>query len=59
MKFHPTSNIIKNRYENEADYFSTELYLDGTDLYCFKNKTMEEMATELTIPIQLLKLKLK
>lgn len=53
------TNIVKNRYENEADYFSAELYLNGKNFYDFNDLTLEEMAGELSIPIELLRLKLK
>lgn len=53
--------VVKNRFENEADYFSARLYLSDKNLYCdrFNGMTIEQIAAILKMPIELLKLNLK
>ncbi|NOW85585.1 Zn-dependent peptidase ImmA (M78 family) [Clostridium beijerinckii] len=53
--------IVKNKYENEADYFSADLYLSDVNIYSdrFSGMTIEQIAAQLHVPIELLKLKLK
>ncbi len=53
--------VIKNRLENEADYFSANLVIDDDDLknHNFENMTVEQIAAKLHVPIELLKLRLK
>lgn len=53
--------VVKNRYENEADYFSARLYLGDKNLYCdrFDGMTIEQIAAVLKMPTELLKLNLK
>lgn len=53
--------IVKNKYENEADYFSADLYLSDINISSdrFSGMTIEQIAAQLHVPIELLKLKLK
>ena len=53
--------IVKNKLENQADYFSAHLAVDDGDLKndTFENMTVEQIAAQLNIPIKLLKLKLE
>jgi len=51
--------VIKNKLENEADYFSAALAIDDGELNSdnFENMTVEQIAAQLNVPIELLKLK--
>jgi Zn-dependent peptidase ImmA (M78 family) len=55
------THVIRNKYENEANYFSANLYLSDENLYSdrFSGMTIEQIAAQLHVPIELLKLKLK
>jgi len=53
--------VIKNKLENEADYFSAHLAIDDGELNSdnFESMTVEQKAAQLHVPIELLKLKYK
>lgn len=53
--------FIKNKLENEANYFSANLAINEKDLKSdnFESMTVEQIAAHLHVPIELLKLKLK
>lgn len=53
--------VIKSKLENEADYFSANLAIDDNDLNSdsLESMTVEQIAAQLNVPIELLKLKLK
>ncbi|MFL0167107.1 ImmA/IrrE family metallo-endopeptidase [Candidatus Clostridium helianthi] len=53
--------VIKSKLENEADYFSANLAIDNEDLKSdnFESMTFEQIAAQLNVPIELLKLKLR
>jgi len=52
--------VIKNKLENEADYFSADLAIDDGELKSdtFESMTVEQISSQLNVPIKLLKLKL-
>jgi len=53
--------VIKSKLENEADYFSANLAIDDNDLNSdsLESMTVEQIAAQLNVPIELLKLRLK
>ncbi|EHI99952.1 protein of unknown function DUF955 [Clostridium sp. DL-VIII] len=53
--------VIKNKLENEADYFSANLAIDENDFRSdnFESMTVEQIAAHLHVPIELLRLKFK
>lgn len=53
--------VIKNKLENEADYFSANLAIDDEDLknHNFESMTVEQIAAQLCVPKELVKLRLK
>ncbi|MFT8343398.1 MAG: ImmA/IrrE family metallo-endopeptidase [Clostridium beijerinckii] len=53
--------VIKSKLENEADYFSANLAIDNEDLKSdnFESMTVDQIAAQLNVPIELLKLKLR
>jgi len=53
--------VIKSKLENEADYFSANLAIDDNDLKSdsFESMTVEQIAAQLNVPIELLKLRLR
>lgn len=51
--------MIKNKFESEANYFMIELIVDN-DIFTkeeFENMTIEQIATSINMPVELLKLK--
>ncbi|WP_026889559.1 ImmA/IrrE family metallo-endopeptidase [Clostridium beijerinckii] len=52
--------VIKSKLENEADYFSANLAIDDNDLKSdsLESMTVEQIAAQLNVPIELLKLRL-
>lgn len=59
MLFIENKNLIKNRYENEADKFAAELLLldKNIDKVAFSEMNIEQIAKTLYIPEKLIKLK--